>query len=718
MNLFAISGLSVAISCVILSAITILVSKTTLHRLLLFFNLVVAVWGAGLYIVGIAHTESGALFGWRFAHAGGFFVGPVFYHLVSVLAERRRKKLLYFAYLQAMLFIPVGFATEFIFNKTRFVFGVYFIEMNPLYFIGFALYIFFVILSFYELFRYLPKTSGHKHTQALYIIIGFLIGFIGATSAFLPMFRIDIVYPLGNLGITLYVFILSYAILRYHLMDIRLVIRKSLVYSISAGILTALFIMLVLSISELFSGLVGKRSFLVLVGSALTIAFLFNPLKNKIQLFIDKVFYKATYDYYTVIQKVSHELAVSIDLHHIYGLIVDTINSTLKLKDTYLFAAENNYFETVYPVEFKGQTTESDVIHVRKIGSQSSLIELLKNDNKIYFKEELPLKVGIEKADIISQDLRPFNGEIIAPIYIDNTLTFFLICGEKRSGDIFSDEDIRLLDTIRNQGAIALKNAKLYSELEKKIEEKTEELKKSQAQLIQSEKLSAIGQMSAGLAHELNSPIAGLLLLVKQYRERAREDSEEYRHLTLMYNACEHMARVVKDFCAFSRRTQGEYADVNLIEVIESTLNLASSQFKQKNIQVIKKYAEKFPEIRGNRTELQQVILNIIKNSTDSMDENGILVIETAISNDGRNVTMKFTDNGSGISKEDLGRIFDPFYTTKAYGEGMGMGLSISYGIVNNHGGKISAESELSKGTKITVSLPAIGSGDGGKGNG
>jgi len=258
----------------------------------------------------------------------------------------------------------------------------------------------------------------------------------------------------------------------------------------------------------------------------------------------------------------------------------------------------------------------------------------------------------------------------------------------------------------------ALQNAKedieaWNRELEKRVKEKTEELERSQAQLIQSEKLSAMGHMAGGLAHELNSPLAGLLPMLEHYRNNAEKDSREYKEFSLMYKASEYMAKIVRDFGSFSRESKGEYTKLDLNEVIDDTVGFSASRIKQKSIQMIREYEDALPGIMGERTELQQVILNIITNALDAMPDRGTFMIKTGISKDDH-VMMEFSDNGTGIEKENLDKIFDPFFTTKRPGKGTGLGLSVSYKIIEKHGGNISVESEPGKGTKFTILLPAV----------
>jgi PAS domain S-box-containing protein len=245
-------------------------------------------------------------------------------------------------------------------------------------------------------------------------------------------------------------------------------------------------------------------------------------------------------------------------------------------------------------------------------------------------------------------------------------------------------------------------------ELEIRVKEKTEDLVKSQAQLIQSEKLSAMGQMAGGLAHELNSPLGGLLPMLEKYKNEAEKDSKEYNELSLMHKACEHMAKIVRDFGSFSRESKGEYYELNLNEVIDDTLGFIASRIKQKGIQLIREYKDTLPKVNGEKTELQQVILNMITNAIDAMTDDGEFTIRTDISKDRNKVIMEFIDNGAGIEKEYLGKIFDPFQTTKRPGKGTGLGLSVSYKIIEKHGGNISVESEPGKGTKFTIYLPAV----------
>ncbi len=231
------------------------------------------------------------------------------------------------------------------------------------------------------------------------------------------------------------------------------------------------------------------------------------------------------------------------------------------------------------------------------------------------------------------------------------------------------------------------------------------QLKESQLQLIQNTKLTAIGQLAAGVAHELNSPLAGLVSMIKVQKKRVQNKSEE-KDFNLMFEATQHMAKIVSDLNSFARESSNEFTDCDLNEIIESTLSFSENQLEGRNIKLKKEFAKDLPKVKGDRTQLQQVVLNFLTNARDAIGEDGQLTIKT--SRFDAHARMEFIDTGVGIKKEDLPKIFDPFFSTKGQGKGVGLGLSVTYGIVQNHSGKINVESEPGKGAKFTVLLPMM----------
>ncbi|MDP8258907.1 MAG: ATP-binding protein [Candidatus Aadella gelida] len=270
--------------------------------------------------------------------------------------------------------------------------------------------------------------------------------------------------------------------------------------------------------------------------------------------------------------------------------------------------------------------------------------------------------------------------------------------------------------TERKQAEEKLKKAqeeikKWNRELERRIRKRTNELKRSQHQLIQAEKLSSLGQLSAGVAHELNSPLAGLLTLLSTYKKKATVGSDEGNEIDEMILASKHMARIVKDLNMFAKDTKGEMTDISLNDVISSTLSFRAYLFsnREHTIRLIKKIDKDLLCIKGNQGQLQQIIINLITNACDAMPDGGDLTIRTRNSKDRSGVIVEVENTGEGIIKENLDKIFEPFFTTKQQGKGTGLGLTISHGIVKKHGGEIVAKSQKGKGTKFTLCFPAVG---------
>lgn len=261
-----------------------------------------------------------------------------------------------------------------------------------------------------------------------------------------------------------------------------------------------------------------------------------------------------------------------------------------------------------------------------------------------------------------------------------------------------------------NEVAVLKAAAEVEQRKAKELFEASRKLKEAEEQLIQAEKMASVGQLGAGVAHELNSPLAGVLSLLRAHKKKKDRNSIEYEDLTDMEEACVHMARIIKGLNRFTRASQGDSEELDVNEVIETTLGFGSACFTEKAIKIEKDYENNLAKIRVVKSQLQQVIMNIISNANDAMQDKGTFKISTGnCSLNGKNsVEMKFSDNGTGIKEENLKKIFDPFFTTKRPGGGVGLGMSISYKIIEVYKGSITVESCEGKGSVFTVRIPVI----------
>ncbi|MBN1283618.1 MAG: PAS domain S-box protein [Proteobacteria bacterium] len=249
---------------------------------------------------------------------------------------------------------------------------------------------------------------------------------------------------------------------------------------------------------------------------------------------------------------------------------------------------------------------------------------------------------------------------------------------------------------------------KQYSErLEQMVEERTRELDRVRADLFSSAKLAAMGRMGAGIAHQLNSPLCGGMLMVDSLMEDARDDPERWRKLSTLRRSLEGMRDVVECMLSLAmvgRRGQPAFLDVNINSMIRRILGFVSLQIQQERIDLHTSFDEAVPFIKARSGELDQIFLNLINNAIDAVDEGGRFEIAT-IYKDGA-IQVEVSDNGRGIAPENLGRIFEPFFTTSQGRKGLGLGLSIVREIVENYGGTIEVTSETGKGSRFLVKIP------------
>jgi two-component system, NtrC family, sensor kinase len=250
----------------------------------------------------------------------------------------------------------------------------------------------------------------------------------------------------------------------------------------------------------------------------------------------------------------------------------------------------------------------------------------------------------------------------------------------------------------------------LMASLEHQVQERTAALRAAQDQLVRTEKLTSLGKLSASIAHEINNPLAGILtfakLIVRTLDQGAPDEATRktlVKNLLLVQRETERCSAIVRNLLDFARERPITLKDVDLNAVVDEALQLLSNQIHILNVTLDRRLGE-VPPILGDFGQLRQAAVNVIMNGCEAMGRGGQLVVETAVVEGDRWVEMAFTDTGPGIPPDHLSKIFDPFFTTKE--RGTGLGLSVVYGIVERHGGRIELQSEAGKGTRVAIRLP------------
>jgi two-component system, NtrC family, sensor kinase len=223
-------------------------------------------------------------------------------------------------------------------------------------------------------------------------------------------------------------------------------------------------------------------------------------------------------------------------------------------------------------------------------------------------------------------------------------------------------------------------------------------------QMVQTEKLTSLGLLAAGVAHEVNTPLAVISNYIQMLAKQIPADDPRQKTIERIVKQTFRASEIVNNLLNFSRTGAAEFVEVDLNSVLEETLTLVQHPLKTARVNVIKNYKEQLPPVLGSITRLQQVFLNLFMNARDAMPNGGMVEVRTAAQNG--SVEVEVTDTGTGIPPENLHRIFDPFFTTKASGRGTGLGLSVSYGIIKEHAGKVDVRSTPGKGTSFRLEFP------------
>jgi two-component system NtrC family sensor kinase len=305
-----------------------------------------------------------------------------------------------------------------------------------------------------------------------------------------------------------------------------------------------------------------------------------------------------------------------------------------------------------------------------------------------------------ERARAVVQRER-IRGFVCVPIHSRGRILGTLALG-RQTDTPFNEHEVALLEATADQIGIALDNARLYSELARQFEE----LKRAQAQLVHAEKLSAVGELASGVAHEINNPLTTILGQVYLVLDRDDIDGSVRDKLEIIGAETSRAARIVQNLLVFARRYTPERRPCLLADQVRRVLDLKAYQLQQDGIAVSTEFLT-CPPVWADENQIQQVLLNLVQNAHHAMaKQTGTRVLTLRVASDTTSACVEVLDTGPGITPEALTKVFDPFFTTKAPGEGSGLGLSVSYGIVTEHGGTLRAENRPDGGARFVMALP------------
>ncbi|HBZ00940.1 MAG TPA: hypothetical protein DEO84_06415 [candidate division Zixibacteria bacterium] len=346
---------------------------------------------------------------------------------------------------------------------------------------------------------------------------------------------------------------------------------------------------------------------------------------------------------------------------------------------------------------FKGLTLPKDVsIQFSRVG------RLVRHLQRI----ARPQLIG-ELKDVVQPDtedyskLKAVEAELIVPLISKGNLLGILFLPRKLSGQPYQENDLEFVSILLNQLSVAIVNAHLYqSEKEALLE-----LRSAQKRLIESERLAALGRLAASIAHEVNNPLGIIKNYLTIISKSPGTSNDIKKNVTIVHEEVDRIARIVRQLLDFYRPTLEQQVELNVTEVVDSTLDLTSQKLQSMGIEISRIYETEDIKINGSPTKLKQVFLNLILNARDVMPRGGKLTVSACRRNGFAEI--EFIDSGTGISPDELPRIFEPFYTTKKE-SGTGLGLAVCHGIISSHNGTISASNNASGGAIFTIKLPLL----------
>ncbi len=636
----------------------------------------------------------------------------------------------------------------------------------------------------------------------LFYVLPYLFGAMPS----LPM-KVTVLF-LGFLPLTF-----GYAIIRYRLMDVDLIFKRGMAYTLAAAAIVGAYFAIVASIAELVHTRVPSSGPAGLMVAIVVTALLFDPVRKWIQEKLDLFFYRTRYDYRRTLIEFGRELSSETDLSKLLSSLVDRLARTLVVDRIAIFLANGDASRFEVSESFGlGAIGAVDLSFLSKPRVEDAA-------GHIFFENtrQLPRETAAAQEAISRLDLNYY-----IPCHARQKTIAFLGLGKTMEGDFLSSEDVELLETLAGYIAIAIQNARLYASLEQKVTE-YERLKdfnenivesinvgvlavdlqdridswnsqmevmyaqprwqvvgrslsevfpaafveefyrvrqnpgihnlykfrlatptgesrivnvaitplvtrkfsvvgrlvimdditervELEVQLTQADKLSSIGLLAAGVAHEVNTPLAVISSYAQMLTKQLQSDPQKASVLDKITKQTFRASEIVNNLLNFSRTTGTELSEISLNKVIADTLALLDHQFKVAHVAVETDLNENLPPIQGNAGRLQQVFLNLFLNAKDAMAGGGVLNVATL---NGESVSVRVSDTGSGIAQEHIHRIYDPFFTTKTtptegQNRGTGLGLSVSYGIIQEHAGNIRVESRAGEGTTFTLDFPLI----------
>jgi len=698
--------------------------KAPVNKLLFLICLAGTFLYLDILIIFNTSSASVALFTSRLDHCCVVFTIPLFVHFFRVyLNIFGHTWVVWLAYAYSMVLLPFALTAWLIEDMQRHGFG-FFGRGGPLYpLIGIGAVMALLYCLFWLGRAIHREKSSIQKNKLKYLSAGF--AFMGVLNGLnvLPILGYP-VYPPGTFSfIPLTIFAIG--LFRYDLLDMGVLLRKSLLYSLLTAFLICIYSLLVILANATLSRYAFRSSISFNILFFLVVATIFGPAKTGMQHYLDRLFYRRRPDYRKTIrdlgQTIVSTLNISTIAHRLSGTVVDQIMLTgCRL---FLRNRADACFRLVPEMGSDGVSRVDT-----RLSLQSPMVQLMKQGSGALIKTKLLELENDPLAREALKEMEVISADVILPLAFNKKLNGFIGFGQKKSGELFSSEDIDLLTALSMQTSVAIENAKSYcrlndlnTSLEMRVEKRTEALKKAlsekektQEQLVRSESLATIGLLVAGTAHELNNPLTSAISLIQSTVEdlsrpgtRRIDDDQIVPDLLLAGRELSRAKTIIASLLGLSRQTRTYSEKVDMDAVVVDTVRVLKNQFKPACPPIVTSLNGSLPRITGNYAGLGQVAVNLVKNALQAAAQvDGKVRLATYYEPQGHQVVFSCQDTGPGITQKVRKDMFKPFFTTKDVGQGTGLGLYICHEIIQKHNGFIGIKSEPGKGAHFQVKLP------------
>ncbi|MBU4360862.1 GAF domain-containing protein [Patescibacteria group bacterium] len=686
-------------------------TKSVVHRVFFLLSISVTIWLIGTFMMFISKTNGQAIFWDRFIYMGVVFVPAFMYHFSVVWTKiKKQKTLIIISYILGFIFLILSRTQYFVDDIFKYNWGVHSQAkfFHHLFLLQFFFFLALVLYNFYK--HYIENKNASKKNQSKYVFIAFFILITIGSTAYFPAYKISI-YPFSYISGVLFTMILAYAIVAHHLMDIKLVLRNSFAYL--APLVTVLvgytFVQYITNL-YLADWIITTSNVAVLILSIL----FFIPLKNFYYHLANKYFFSSLYDSQEVLANLSEKLRSSLDTKIICDLISKTLINAFhsKAAGILIFDEKKNRYAVEYNYNFN--------IGAQKYFSNDKFLQnKFAGQNKILIVENIKNNLSYKKSQSTLELLNKLGIEILAPLNIKNKTIGLIVLGSKESNDMYNDEDLKVLQVVGAQTAVALQNSLRYQEslrfsekLKQEVKVATQDLRKANQKLKILDKAKT--EFISITSHQLRTPLTGIKGYLSMFLEGdfGALKTQQKKIITDVFNNSNRLVRLINVFLNVSRIESGrlkiEKKKFDLTELINEIIRELKIEAEKKNLKLEFINFKNKLKISADRDKIADVILNLVDNAI-KYTEKGNVIVSAELKNN--NIKVSIKDSGIGINPEEAKILFNKFIRGRKIAEintsGSGLGLFIAKKIIELHNGKIWVESKgQGKGSEFIFEIP------------